>query len=139
MTCRSYHALGAIYHSKGETDKGIHHFEAALTIASSLNLHDEQFWIHYALVQLFLNQGKLDEAHAHIERAKPHTVNNTYLLGRVMQLQAVFLSQQHRLKEAKAIALEATNIYEKLGVMKDLEKCQEFLQQIEAKMNLAIS
>ena len=138
VACRSYRALGSICHSKGETEKGICNFEAALKIASSLNMNDEQFWIHYSLAKLFSEQGRLDDALIHIEHCKSHTVNDLYLLGRAMELQAGVLSQQHRFEEAKAEALQAANIFEKLGVIKDLEMCKELIQQVEEKMKLVI-
>jgi tetratricopeptide (TPR) repeat protein len=86
--CEGHRVLGNIYRSKGDTKKAIHHFEAALEIASSLNDHTELFWIHYALADLNFRQGRFDDAHAHIERAKSHAINNAYYLGRAMELQA---------------------------------------------------
>jgi tetratricopeptide (TPR) repeat protein len=86
--CESHRTLGNIYTSKGEREKAIHHFETALGIASSFNWHDLLFWIHYDLAQLFSEESKFDDAHAHIEQAKSHVVNDAYLLGRATELQA---------------------------------------------------
>ena len=87
-----HRALGNIYGSKGETEKAIHHFEAALEIASSPNRLDELFWTRYSLAWLFSSQGKLDDAHVHIEQAKLHAVDHhdTFFLARAMALQAGF-------------------------------------------------
>jgi tetratricopeptide (TPR) repeat protein len=87
----------------------------ALGIASSFNWHDHLFWAHYALAELFLDEGRFDDAHAHVERAKSHAVNNAYYLGRAMELQARVWYKQHRLEEARSEALRAADVYEKLG------------------------
>jgi tetratricopeptide (TPR) repeat protein len=76
--CEGHRLLGLIYRSKGDTKEAIHHFEVALGIASSLNNHTELFWIHYALAQVFFGEDRFDDAHAHIERAKSHAINNAY-------------------------------------------------------------
>ena len=106
--------------SKGETGKAINHLEAALGIASSFNWHDEQFWILCSLAKLFRDQGRFDNAHAQVERAKSHTTNAAYLLGRAMQLQADIWHQQLRFEEAKSEALRAVDVFEDLGATKPL-------------------
>ena len=73
-----------------DTEKAIHHYEVALEIASSLNSDDQMFWVHYALAELFSEEGEFDEAHAHIEHAKSYTINDIYHLGRAMHLRADF-------------------------------------------------
>ena len=65
-----HHVLGQIYCSKGGTEKAVDHLDAALGIASSFNWHDQLFWIHYSLAVLFSGEGRLDDAHTHVERAK---------------------------------------------------------------------
>jgi hypothetical protein len=52
------------------TKQAIDHYETALGIASSSNWHGEQFWILCSLAELFRDQGRFDDAHAHVERAK---------------------------------------------------------------------
>ena len=42
--CESHRVLGHVYRSKGDTEKAIHHLEAALEVASSFNWDDELFW-----------------------------------------------------------------------------------------------
>ena len=83
--CRCHHLLGDIYRYKGETEKAIHHFEAALGTASSSNWFNLSFCIHESLALLYSAQDRIDEAHTHIEHAKSHAVNNhdtTFLLMR---------------------------------------------------------
>jgi tetratricopeptide (TPR) repeat protein len=131
--CQSYDLLGDIYHSKGETEKAINHYGTALGIASSFNWHDQQFWILYSLAELFFDQERFDEAHAHIEHAKSHTVNDPYLLGCGMEQQAGFWYRECKLEEAKSEVLGAIGIYEKLGAAMNMESCRKLLQEIESK------
>ena len=56
LVCRCYRIRGSVCRAKGETGKALNNFEAALEIASPPNWHDEQFWIHCSLVDLFLRQ-----------------------------------------------------------------------------------
>ena len=129
----SHRVLGGVYQSKGKTGKAIHHYELALGIASSFNWHDGLSFIHYSLALLFLDQGRFDDAHAHIEQTKLHTINNPYYLGRTMELQARIWYKQHRLKEARSEALRAVDIFEKLGATKSIEDCRKLLQDIRKK------
>jgi tetratricopeptide (TPR) repeat protein len=128
--CNCYRALGDISKSKGDTDKAIQYFEAALGIASSLNNH-ELFWIHYALADLDFGQGRFDDAQTHIERAKSHAINDTYNLGHAMELQANFWYDQCMFEEARFEALRAADVFEKLGAAKDIERCRELLREID--------
>ena len=129
--CDAHRVLGDIYRSKGQTEKAIHHFELALGIASSLNWANELFWVYYSLAKLFSEQGRLDDAHAHIERAKSHAVNDAYKLGRAMELQAWFWYHQHMFEEAKLEALHAVGLYEKVGATQGLEYCRRLLEKID--------
>ena len=129
--CKCHLALGRIYYSKGETEKAIHHFEVALGIASSFNSLNQLFWIHFSLVELFLDQGRFDDAHAHIEHAKPYTVNDAYLQARVLRIQAMLLHQQRRFEEAKSEALCAVDAFEKLGTAKGAEVTRKLIQRID--------
>jgi len=139
LFCDSHHVLGTISHSKGEQEKAVSHFEVALGIAYSFNWYSRLFWGHFDLAKLFLDEGDLDSAHAHIERAKSHAVNDKYCLGRAMELQARVWSKQCRLEEARSEALLAVNVYEKLGAVQNLEQCRGLLQQIEEAMNNPVS
>lgn len=134
MVCECHRILGNIYHSKGRAKKAIGHFEAALGIASPFNWHSQLFWTHYALAQLFFARQRFNDAHAHIERAKLHVVNNTQRLGRAMELEARFWYKQRRFQEAKSAALRGADVFEKLGDTVQLEACRATLRNIEAAM-----
>ena len=129
--CVAHHALGEVYRSKGETEKAIHHLELALGIASSFNWASRLFWVNYGLALLFSDQGGFNDAHAHIERAKSHVVDEAYKLGRAMELQARFWYDQHMFEEAKLEALRAIGSYERVGATKDIEVCRRLLRKID--------
>jgi len=133
--CLCHRVLGEIYHSKGEIEKASSHFEVALGIASSFDWHDNLFWSYCGLARLFFDQGRFDDAHVHVERAKSHAVNNAYYLGCATKLQVTFWCNQHRLEEAKSGTLRAVEIFEKLGAAKDVEDCRKLLQRIDEEMN----
>jgi len=137
--CGSHRALGYIYYSKGEDKKAISRFETVLEIASSSDWQDELFWAHYALAQLFLNGGRLNDTQDHIERAKAHAANTPYNLGRAMVLQARLWYAQHRLEEAKSEALHAAGTFEKLGAVQELGACRKLLQQIEEETTYQVA
>ena len=132
LVCHFHRILGLIYRSKGEVGKAIDYFSVALSIASAFNWHDQLFWILYALAGLFSDEERLEEAHAHIERAKLYAVDDTYLLGRAMWLQAWFLYRQNKFEEARSGALDAICAYEMIGAAHDLEVCRQLLQLIES-------
>jgi len=132
--CSCYRRLGNICRSRGETEKAINRFEKALGIASYFNWNHHLFGIHYELVELFLDEDRFDDAQAAIERAKSYVVNDPYLLGRAMQLQAEVWRRQCRLEEAKSEALRAVDVYEKLGAAGGLESCRALLQNIEEEI-----
>ena len=117
--CESHRILGMIYRSKGETEKAIHHLEIDLGIATPFNWHDHLFWAHYELVEPFLHERRFDDAEAHIERTKPHAVNNAYALDGVMVLQAALWYRQGRLEEAGSELLRAAELFERLGAASD--------------------
>jgi len=135
LVCGSHRVLGRIYCSKGEREKAIHHFEAALEIASPFDWHDELFWAHYELAELLFAGDEFGDAHAHVERAKSHAVDNAYSLGRAMELQANFWYKQRRFEEAKSEALRAADVYEKVGAAGDVEDCRMLLQDIQKELN----
>ena len=135
IACESHRVLGKIYRSKGEREKAINHFEAALGLASSFGWHDLLFWIHYSLAMLFFDEDGFSDAHAHVERAKSHAVDNAYFLGRAMELQAIFWYKQHRFEEAKSEVLRAAVVYEKVGAATGTECCRRLLQDIQNELN----
>ena len=87
---------------------------------------------------LFLDEGRLDGAHACVELVKPHTFNNAYLLGRAVHLDARILIEKGRFEEARSEALRAADVYEKFGATRDLERCRGLLQAIQKKLNPAV-
>ncbi|KAF9644519.1 hypothetical protein BDM02DRAFT_935257 [Thelephora ganbajun] len=131
--CECHRVLGHICRSKGETEKAINHYETALGIASSSNWDYQLFWIHYALAQLFFDQGRSGNAHTHIERAKLHVVNDPYNLGRAMDMEAQVWYGEHRFEDAKSEALRAADVFERLGASGDLERCRALLRDINGK------
>ena len=135
VTSECHRVLGEIYYSKGETEKAINHFETSTSIASPFSWHDQLFWNHYSLAQLFFGEDRFDDADAHIGHAKSHAINAPYLLGRAMELQAEFWHQQGRFKEARSEALRAADAYEKIGAMEDVEDCRAVLRDIEKAEN----
>ena len=135
LVCRCHRILGNIYFSKGEVEAAINHLWTALRIASSFNWHNQLFWGHYSLAQVFYNQNMFNDAHTHIEYTKLHVINDTYNLGCVMELQAGLLYTQSRFKEAKFEALGAVDVFEKLGAMKELDVCKAVLCQVEVAIS----
>jgi tetratricopeptide (TPR) repeat protein len=138
-TCECHRVLGNIYRSKGDTEKAVHHYEVALGIASPLNWHGILFWIHFEQAKLFRGKDRFDDVHDQIERAKLHTANDAYNLGRAVELQAWVWYEQHRLEEAKSGALRAAQVYETLGVAKKAEDCRTLLREIEKRLNAPVA
>ena len=139
QVCLSHRLLGQIYCSKGEKEKSIHHYDTALAIASLFNWQGELFWIHWEMARLFRDQCEFNDATAHTEQAKLQTADNTYYLGRGMEMQARIWYQQHRLEDARPEALGALEIYERLGAVKDGERCRGLLQRVEKAMETRLS
>jgi len=131
--CKCHRILGKICYSKGETEKAIDHFETALKIASPVKWHDQLSRNNYELADLFFKEGRFDEAHTSVERAKLHVINEPYYLARAMQLQARFWYGQGRFEEAKSEALGAADVFERFGAAKDLEESRALLRDIEEK------
>ena len=139
LACQCHRVLGAIHLSKGETEKAVNSFEATLEIASSFGWRRQQFWSHFGLAKLLYNQGRFDDSQAHVERAKSHVVNDMFLMGRAMDLQAGIWYVQRRFGEAMSEALCAANAYEKVGATRDLGRCRNLLRGIEEKMEVTTS
>lgn len=107
------------------------HFEVVLEVASSFGWHGEQFWGNHSLAKLFFDEGRLNDAHTHIERTKSHTTNYPYYLGSTMELQARFWYWERRFEEAKSGALDAVTVYEKIGATVNADPCIAILRDIE--------
>ena len=130
LVCRCYRALGNICQSMGKTEEAIDHFETALRLGFPFSWHDEQSRNHYSLARLFLGENRFDNARVHVERAKSYALNDPYLLGCAMELQARLWYKQRRLKDAKSEALRATDTFERLGATKELKYCRRILRNI---------
>ena len=133
--CVSHRTLGDIYHSKGQREKAIHHFEAARRIASIFNWRTQLFRIHLSLAQLFLAENEFCGAYAHIEQGKSLAVDEPYNLGCAANVQARILFQQGKVEEATSELLVALDIFEKLGALEDMENCKFVLQAIRQAKN----
>ena len=127
--CQGHRLLGNVYASKGETEKAANHFKIALEIATTFGLLDDLFWTHYSLAKMFSEQSAFDTAHDHIDRAALHT-NNTYYLGRAMELRANFWFKQQMFEKARLEASRAVDTYVKVGATKDIEDCRKLLGKI---------
>ena len=77
LLCDLHRIFGKIHRFKGNKKKAIHHFEMSLRTASPFNTHDQLFWIHHYLVDLFRDEGKFETANSHIEQANSHAVDNS--------------------------------------------------------------
>ena len=130
--CQAHRFLGDIHRSKGETEKAIYHLETALGIASSLNMVDQLFWVNLALVRVFSQPGKFEDAQTHVEHAKSHAANDTYLLAHAMRQQAWLWDRQGRFEDAKSEALCALDAFEKLGAANDAEVIRVTLRGMDA-------
>jgi len=128
------YTLGFLYQKKGDRKKAIHHFEAALGIASSFNWNNSLFWICFFLAQSFYDEGRFDDAYAHIGHAKSHAANchDTFLLAGAMEAEAGFLRRQNRFEEAKSEALDSLELFQKLGAAKQVERVGKLLLQIDS-------
>ena len=62
--------------------KAVSHFEVTLGIASSLNWRNTSFRVLFALAELLLDEGRFNDAYAHVECIKSHAGNDLYLLVR---------------------------------------------------------
>jgi len=80
---------------------------------------------------LFYYEDRLHSAQVHAERAKLHTVNDPYSLGKAMMLQAKILCQRHKLEEVRSEVLRAADIFAKLGVSLGTEACGVLLEDIQ--------
>ena len=127
----SHRLLGEVYRSKGERGKAVQHFEAAIGIASPFDWHHQLFWTYLDMAVLFCNEDEFDDAQSHIERAKSHTIDDAYKLGRAMVFQAWIWYRQGRLEEAKVETLCALETFEKVGATGELPGARSLLRRIE--------
>ena len=130
----SQYTLGFLYREKGDRKKAIYHFEIALGLASSSNWLNLLFWIRFFLAQLFYDEGRFDDANAHIGHAKSHAANDhdTNLLAHAMEFQAILWNGQRRFEEARSEALAAVNLFQKLGAVDLVERVRELLLRMDS-------
>jgi len=134
--CACHRLLGIIYCSKGETKKAVHHLGVSLEIATAFNWLNLLFCTQLSMAQLTSDEGRFDDAHAHLEQAKLHATNDndTYSLARATWLQAGIWHEQHRFGEAKSEASRALEMFQKLGAADDAEGVRELLQRIDGEL-----
>ena len=137
--CACHRVLGNIHRSKGETEKAIGHYEAALRIASASNWQTDQFWNHLNLAELFFDEKRFDDAHTQIGHAKSHAADDTYYMGRAMELQAKVWCRERKFGEAKSEALQAIAMYTRIGSANDVEGCRAILRKIEEEMGTPVT
>ena len=133
--CRGHQVLGEIYQSKGKMKKAIHHFKIALGFASSLNVVRQLIWVNSTLAVTFSERGESEDAQAHLDHAKSHAVDDTYLLVLTIDQQARLWYKQHKFEDAKSKALRAIEAFERLGAANDAEATRQFLYQIKARQS----
>jgi len=133
LVSKCHNLLGDIYSLKGETKKAAHHLEVALEVASPFNWLNALHHIHFSLANLYLKEGRFDDAHAHIEHAKLHAVDShdPFLLAHTMWLRALCWYKQHKVEEAKSEVLRALDAFEKLGAATNVKRVRVLLQRIE--------
>jgi len=133
--CKCHRLLGMIYRSKGDVKKATHHLEVALGIATAFNWLNLLCCTRFAMAFLSCDQGRFDDANAHVEQAKLHATNDndTYALARATRLQAGVWHTQHRFGEAKSEASRALEMFEKLGAADNAEDARWLLQQINGE------
>ena len=130
----SHTTLGQIYQAKGEKEKAIYHYELALGIASTFEWHPSRLAVHASLVLLFLDEGELDNAQAHLNQTKSYPFDNPYYLGCTTISQACIRYKQRRFEDAASEALHAQGIFKKLGNLNGFERSGALLRQIEEAM-----
>ncbi|KAF9779888.1 hypothetical protein BJ322DRAFT_1113202 [Thelephora terrestris] len=132
--CRSHQILGRICRSKGEREKAILHFGEALRIASAFEWHSQIFWVHYLLAELFAGEDDFKNAHDHIDQAKSHALDDAYNLGCAMESKARIWYRQRRFEYVVPEALDALEIFGKLGASKGIATCRNLLQEVEREI-----
>ena len=132
--CHPYRILGEISHSRGEREKAIYHYNAALGIAYQFNSYGNLSLIHLSLATVFRDKYEFNNADSHIKQAKQYALHGTYQLGRATEIQAEIWYRQGRFEDGVSEVLCAIEIYEKLGEGKDVEKCRELLRDLERAM-----
>ena len=134
--CEHFHVLGQICISRGQIEAAISHHEKALRIATSLNFQALRVMVLRCLVELFLEQGRLDDAQVHLEHLKSEAISDLQCLALATVIQVHVWHQQGRLEEAESEILRFVGMCQKLGVPADLlEHWQRTLRLVEEKVD----
>ena len=120
--------------SRARDEKAIYHYELALGIASTFHWRPYLSQIHALLAQLFLDEGRFEDADVRIEQAKSQALGNAHSLGSVVLLQALIWYGQRRFEDAAPEALHAQDIFGRLGNARCLEASRNILRGIEEAM-----
>ena len=107
--------LGRICRQKGNYQKAIEHHKKALKIAASHNWSFQAFRTHADLIILSADEGRFDDANAHLDQAKLHAVNNANNLAQAIAAQSYIFFRQRRFGEAQSEGLRAVEALEKVG------------------------
>ena len=65
----------------------------------------------------------------------PNAVDDAFLFGRAVKLQAELWHKQRRLEEAESETLRAIDLFGKLGASRDLGESRELPRNIQKEMN----
>ena len=103
----------------------------ALGIASSINSHNELFEVHLPLSHLHLKEGKLSDAHAHIEHAESHSNDDPFRLAHASMANGLVWSRRDKFEEATSEAQRAFDVFRKLGAEDYAEEVREFIRRID--------
>ena len=131
LACYAHIFLCALYGGRGEKEKSLHHIQTTLEIATHFDWQNHIFSAHWSLADLYFGEEKFDDAIAHAERAKSHVVNNALGMAQASVLQATSYYRQGKLEKAKFEALQAVEIFERLGAQDHLENGRFILWLIE--------
>ena len=136
QVCEHHHILRHLCHSRGETEAAIGHTNTALRIASSPGLLRKKAAIIPCLMGLLLEEGRFEDAQAHVERLKSNAVGDTVNVGLATTMQAFVWSSQGRLEEAKSELSCAIGLHENIGLSGHLlETSRGLLRAVEEEMN----
>ena len=72
----------------------------------------------------FLEEGEFDKAHVHIQKSKSYMVDNSFHLGRIMELEVRIWYRQQRFEKGTPAALRVLRIFEEFGVATKLKGCR---------------
>ena len=127
--CQCHRILGAIQHSKGNTEKAIHHLEESFRIASVINSCDELLESHLALADLYIEEDRLDDAHTHVEHVKSLSRDDDmFTLGCAFFHGARLSYRRNRPEEGESEALHAIAMFEGLGATRPVEHIRRCLE-----------